>query len=120
MLTLSWLEVPVRSYYVYIMSNAARTLYIGVTNDLERRVYQHKQRLVPGFTATYRVNYLVHYEESSDVHEAIERERQLKGWTRTKKVALIESSNPTWRDLSLDWHADDAAGQSVGPSLRSG
>jgi putative endonuclease len=112
--------VPVRSYYVYIMSNAARTLYIGVTNDLERRVHQHKQRLVPGFTATYRVTYLVHYEETSGVYQAIEREKQLKGWTRAKKVALIESSNPEWRDLSLGWQAGDGAGQSVGPSLRSG
>jgi len=109
-----------RSYYVYIMSNAARTLYIGVTNDLNRRVLQHQQRLVPGFTATYRITYLVHYEETADVHEAIERERQFKGWTRAKKVALIESTNSTWRDLSLDWQAGDAADQSVGPSLRSG
>ena len=91
-----------RSYYVYIMSNAARTLHIGVTNDLERRVYQHKQLRVPGFTATYRVTYLVQYEETYAVHAAIEREKQLKGWTRAKKMALIESSNPKWRDLSLD------------------
>ena len=109
-----------RSHYVYILSNAARTLYIGVTNDLERLVHQHKQLAVPGFTATYRVTYLVHYEETSDVHEAIEREKQLKGWTRAKKVALVESGNPMWRDLSLDWQAGEAAGESVGPSLRSG
>ncbi len=83
-----------RSYWVYVMSNAARTLYIGVTNDLERRVYQHKQRRVPGFTATYRITYLVHCEEFPDIHETIEREKQLKGWTRAKKAALIESSNP--------------------------
>ena len=107
-------------YYVYIMSNAARTLYIGVTNDLERRVYQHKRRQVPGFTATYRINYLVHYEETSHVHEAIERERQLNGWTRAKKIKLIESNNPEWRDLSLDWQASPGSRESVGPSLRSG
>ena len=102
------------------MSNAARTLYIGVTNDLERRVYQHKQRRVPGFTATYRITYLVHYEEMSDVHAAIDRDKQRKGWTRAKKIALVESNNPRWRDLSLDWHTGAEGGESAGPSLRSG
>src|SRR3712207_6759255 len=109
-----------RPFYVYSLSNAARTLCIGVTNDLERRVYQHKQGQVPGFTATYRINYLVHYEETSAVHEAIEREKQLEGWTRAKKIALIEASNPRWGGSSLDWHPGNGASQSVGPSLRSG
>ena len=88
-----------RSYYVYIMSNAARTLYVGVTNDLERRVDQYKQGTTPGFTSRYKVTYLVYYEETADVHEAIGREKQAKGWTRERKMALVEADNHGWRDL---------------------
>ena len=90
-------------YYVYIMSNATRTLYIGVTNDLVRRVYEHRQKTVPGFTRKYNVTWLVYYETSGDVEAAIAREKQLKGWRRSKKIGLIEALNPRWKDLSRAW-----------------
>jgi putative endonuclease len=90
-------------YYFYIMTNATRTLYIGGTNNLYRRVYKHKEKLVPGFTKRYNIDYLVYVESTNDVIAAITREKQIKGWTRAKKISLIESSNPNWRDLSLDW-----------------
>lgn len=92
-----------KSYYVYIMTNRYATLYTGVTNDLLRRVWEHKQKLVPGFTKRYNIARLVHDEETNDVGVAIAREKQIKGWLRAKKVALIESSNPHWRDLAEDW-----------------
>ena len=94
---------PVRSYYVYIMTNGARTLYVGVTNDLVRRVFQHKNHLVDGFTKKYNVTWLAFYEETSDVRSAIMREKEIKAWRRSKKVALIESRNPQWKELSLEW-----------------
>ena len=86
------------------MTNKSRTLYTGVTNDLERRVYEHKHKLVPGFTSKYNITQLVYYEETDDVNIAIAREKQIKGWLRAKKIALIESINPEWKDLSLDWY----------------
>ena len=92
-----------RRYYVYILTNSTRTLYVGVTNDLERRMYEHKSKLVPGFTSKYNVTWLAYYEQTSDVESAIAREKEIKGWGRGKKVALIESSNPRWKDLSLEW-----------------
>ncbi len=91
-------------YYVYIMSNKSRMLYTGVTNDLERRVYEHKNRLTPGFTSRYRLNKLVFYESTNDITVAIEREKELKGWVRRKKTALINSVNPEWKDLSDEWY----------------
>ncbi len=78
-------------------------MYIGVTNNLERRVYEHKQELIEGFTKRYHVNKLVYFETTTDVRSAIEREKQLKGWLRSRKNALVESMNPEWRDLSEDW-----------------
>ena len=92
-----------KRYYVYIMSNRSRTLYIGVTNDLVRRVYQHRQRLIPGFTSRYNIDQLVYYEVTDDIRAAIAREKQLKGWLRAKKIALIEAMNPEWDDLSAGW-----------------
>ena len=92
-----------RHYYVYIMTNNSRTLYIGVTNDLKRRVYEHKNKLVPGFTANYDINQLVYLEETYDIRAAIAREKQIKSWLRKKKIALIESVNPEWEDLSDGW-----------------
>jgi putative endonuclease len=83
------------------MTNKSRTLYTGVTNDLERRVYEHKQKLVAGFTAKYNIDRLVYYEATEDVNAAISREKQIKGWLRAKKIALIESMNPDWVDLSV-------------------
>jgi putative endonuclease len=93
-----------KTYYVYIMTNKSKTLYTGVTNNLERRVYEHKHRLIPGFTSKYNITKLVYYEEGNDVHIALTREKQIKGWLRAKKIALIESVNPEWKDLSLEWH----------------
>jgi len=92
-----------RTYYVYIMTNRSRTLYIGMTNDLERRVYEHKTGRGSRFTAKYRIKQLVYYESTNDVHVAIRREKQLKGWLRAKKIALIEETNPTWQDLAAMW-----------------
>ena len=88
------------AYYVYILTNFKNSvLYVGVTNDLQRRVYEHREKLVEAFTKRYNVWILVFYEEGDDVGAAIEREKQLKGGSRAKKVALIQMDNPTWRDL---------------------
>ena len=95
-----------RQYYVYIMTNASRTLYTGFTNNLERRVIEHKNHLVDGFTTKYKITKLVYFEETDDVIAAIAREKQIKGWLRRKKVALIESVNPEWQDLSSKWNLD--------------
>ena len=92
-----------RQYHVYIMTNSSRTLYVGVTGDLHRRVYEHKRKLVPGFIGRYNITELVYFEATSDARAAIAREKQLKGWLRAKKIALIESANPRWADLSAGW-----------------
>lgn len=86
-------------YYVYIMTNRSKTLYTGVTNNLERRVHDHKMKSIAGFTSKYNITRLVYYEETTDVLCAISREKTIKGWVRAKKLALIESVNPTWKDL---------------------
>jgi len=96
--------VHVRSYYVYIMTNHSGTLYTGVTNDLLRRVAEHKSGRGSGFTSRYRITRLVHFEERGDVQSAIEREKRIKGWDRAKKIALIERDNPGWKDLSEGWY----------------
>ena len=91
-------------YYIYILSNwCDSVLYLGVTSNLLRRLYEHKNHLVKGFTKKYNVHKLVYFETTGDVRAALEREKQLKGWTRAKKNALIAKSNPTWVDLSADW-----------------
>ena len=95
-----------RAYYVYTLTNPSGTLYTGVTNDLKRRVWEYKQKLVSGFAKRYNVSRLVYFEETSDVYAAISREKQIKAWRREKKVALIESVNRDWRDLSADWFED--------------
>ena len=92
-----------KTYAVYILASASGVLYIGVTNDLEARVLQHKNKTHPGFTARYNVTKLVHFEFFRDVRAAIAREKQLKGWLRKRKVALVESANPHWNDLSPNW-----------------
>jgi len=92
-----------KNYYAHIMTNKSRTFYTGITNNLERRVSEHKQKLIEGFTKRYNITVLVHFEVFSDVRDAIAREKQVKDWRREKKIALIESMNPTWRDLSEDW-----------------
>ena len=107
-------------YYVYILTNKSnRVMYIGVTNNLERRLYEHKQELVEGFTKRYHVHKLVYYEQTSDIRSAIQREKELKGWLRAKKNALVETMNPTWRDLSEVW-GSHILRRGRDPSLRSG
>lgn len=93
----------IHTYFVYILASKSRVLYIGVTNDLTRRLYEHKHGIIPGFTSKYHVDRLVYYEEGVDVEQAILREKQLKGWLREKKIALIESMNPEWKDLGKNW-----------------
>jgi putative endonuclease len=89
-----------KTYYVYILASKRNgTLYIGVTNDLIRRIYEHKDNLVPGFTDKYGVHKLVYYERVDDIQSAIEREKQLEKWSRRWKLQLIESANPYWKDL---------------------
>ncbi len=102
-------------YYVYIMTNNSGTLYVGVTNNLERRVYEHKQGVHSGFTKRYKLMRLVYYESTPDVREAIQREKEIKGWVRRKKITLIALMNPYWKDLSELWIAEGRD-----PSLRSG
>jgi len=94
-------------YFVYILSNKSRMLYVGVTNSLERRLFEHRMKLVPGFTERYGLTKLVYYESTGDVNSAIAREKQIKGWVRRKKVALIHSLNPEWKDLSSEWTPPD-------------
>ena len=91
-------------YYVYILSNwDDSVLYIGVSGNLPRRLYEHRNGLVEGFSKKYNIHKLVYYEHTGDVYSAISREKQLKKWRREKKNQLIEEMNPQWRDLSLDW-----------------
>jgi putative endonuclease len=92
-------------YHVYILASASRVLYTGITNDLQRRVHEHQARCIPGFTQKYHVTRLMYCEAFRDVREAIAREMQIKAWTRAKRIALIETLNPHWRDLSTEWHA---------------
>ncbi len=90
-------------FHVYIMASASGVLYIGVTNHLESRVMEHKQKLVSGFSKTYNTTKLVYFEPFSDIRDAIAREKQLKRWRREKKVFLIERQNPRWLDLSMQF-----------------
>jgi putative endonuclease len=121
--------------YVYILASKSGGLYVGVTSDLIRRMYEHKNKLIPGFTAKYNVNILVYYESFPTAPQAIEAEKKIKGSTRAKKVALIESRNRTWRDLSSDFTENPSSNvilseakdlgigrnsRSGDPSLRSG
>ena len=94
-----------REYYVYILASQARCLYVGVTSDLQQRVWHHKVGAVPGFTRQYRVTRLVYFEPTNDPHVAIAREKQLKRWPRWRKERLIEAGNAGWLDLSADWYA---------------
>jgi len=88
-----------KQYCVYIMTNNSKTLYIGMTSKLRDRIWQHKNKLVEGFTKKYNIDKLIYYEQTEDVYGAIAREKQLKGWTRKKKINLIEKENPEWFDL---------------------
>ena len=121
-----------RRYYVYIMTNRKRTLYVVITADLEQRVLQHKKKLIRGFTRKYDITRLVWFEEFYTAEEAISAEKKIKGWLRSKKIALIESVNPKWEDLAADLsvkprvvlpcHSErsEESRAPLDPSLRSG
>ena len=108
-----------RFYYVYILTNRSKTLYTGVTGNLENRMFDHKHHTRPGFTSRYRLDRLVYFERFGDVHTAIAREKQIKGLLRIKKIQLIVSMNPVWRDLSEGWYERHPY-QPMGTSLREG
>ncbi len=89
-------------YYVYILTNKTdKVLYVGVTNNLQRRIYEHKNKLIEGFTKKYNLTKLVYFEEFTELKDAIAAEKKIKGWLRNKKIMLIQSKNPEWKDLSL-------------------
>ena len=92
-----------RNYYVYILASRSRVLYTGVTNDLERRLEQHRSNTERGFSARYNVDRLVWFGETEDVSAALTMEKRIKGWRRARKVGLIEAENPGWRDLASEW-----------------
>jgi putative endonuclease len=111
-----------RRFYVYIMSNGpkAAILYVGITGDIRRRVWQHKNKLLPGFTARYNLTTLVYYECFVHPDSAINREKEIKGWRRSKKLKLIEAMNSRWEDLARDWQdmykpSDQRIGRSLAP-----
>ncbi len=95
-----------KQYYVYILTNRTKTIYTGVTNNLQRRIFEHKHLIIKGFTNKYKLTKLVYYEVGSGIKAAISREKQIKGWLRKKKIALIESVNPGWQDISKEWFSD--------------
>ena len=105
-------------YYVYIMTSRSGTLYTGVTNNLFRRVEEHKRHTARGFTAKYNIERLVYCESTDSIDSAIVREKQIKGWRRERKVALIESMNPEWYDLSLEWADNDIDKRALMPVFR--
>ncbi|MDP3281494.1 MAG: GIY-YIG nuclease family protein [Nitrosomonas sp.] len=93
-----------KTYYVYLLTNwNNQVMYVGVTNNLERRIYEHRNKLVDGFTKKYNVEKLVYFETASDVLAAIEREKQIRKWRREKKNQLVVGMNPEWKDLSVEW-----------------
>ncbi len=96
-----------KSYYVYIMGSPSGTLYVGVTNNLEVRVWQHKNKVIEGFTKKYGCTELLYFEETSDINAAIAREKQIKNWNRNKKELLITNMNPKMKDLAKDWSIED-------------
>ncbi len=95
-----------RNCWAYILSNKSKTLYIGVTGNLQGRVYEHEQKLIDGFTKKYNLSKLVYFETFNNMQDAIHREKQLKNWHREWKINLIESINPDWKDLSEDFNSD--------------
>ena len=95
------------NFYVYILTHwNNKVMYIGVTNNLERRLYEHKNKLVDGFTKKYNVNKLVYHEHATDIHAALAREKEIKRWRREKKNNLVMTMNPEWKDVSLEWEAE--------------
>jgi putative endonuclease len=96
-----------RTYYVYILSSPGGTLYTGITNNIWFRVLTHKRKKQPGFTQKYNITRLVYCEETNYIHDALAREKEIKGWRRNKKIKLIESLNPKWVDLAEDWYDEE-------------
>ncbi len=93
-----------KRYYVYLLTNwNNNVMYVGMTNNLERRLYEHKNKLVKGFSSKYNLNKLVYFEETSEVRSALEREKEIKKWRREKKNSLVKGMNPEWKDLSKEW-----------------
>src|ERR1700722_2760292 len=92
-----------KRYFVYILASRSRVIYTGITSGLKKRIWEHREGRAPGFTSRYRVHRLVHFEVFQDVRDAIGREKEIKGWGRKKKVALIEATNPNWDDLAEEW-----------------
>lgn len=111
-----------KDYAVYILSSRSRTLYVGVTGRLLSRIWQHREGACEGFTRRYRIHRLVWFEQTQDVQAAIALEKRIKGWRREKKIALIESANPTWEDLAAEWFSGTEVQRDTeaDPSLRSG
>ena len=93
-----------KNYYVYIITNKSKTLYVGMTNNLNRRMFEHKNKIIVGFTKKYNIDKPVYFEIFTNAYEAIRREKQIKGWLRIKKINLIEEMNPGWNDLSDEWN----------------
>jgi putative endonuclease len=98
------MERETQLFYVYIVASKSRVIYVGVCRSIHKRVWQHKQGEMPGFTKQYKVNRLVYFERFVNVNSAIAREKEIKGWRREKKVKLIEAENPTWDDLAEEWY----------------
>lgn len=95
-----------KNYFIYILASRKNgTLYIGITNNLQKRIYEHKNELLEGFTKKYGVKRLVYFEQTNDIQSAIQREKNLKKWKREWKINLIEMSNPEWKDLAVDWYS---------------
>jgi putative endonuclease len=101
-------KATMKKYYIYIISSTSGTLYTGATSDIEHRVYQHKHKLMDGFAKKYNVDRLAYYEETTDINIAIAQEKEIKGWRRSKKISLIKSINPKWKDLAEDWFEEDS------------
>jgi putative endonuclease len=108
-----------KSYFVYIMGSLSGTLYTGITSRLTPRAWEHKNKVNAGFTAKYDVDRLLYYEQYSSVISAITREKQIKGMRRSKKIALIQSINPSWKDLSREWFESLSAGRDSSPAARN-
>jgi putative endonuclease len=109
------------NFYVYILTNwNNKVMYVGMTNNLERRMFEHKNKLVEGFTKRYNLTKLVYYEHGNDVHAALAREKEIKKWRREKKNQLVTSINPEWKDLSLEWEKEGAITTKGVPSKRGG
>jgi putative endonuclease len=107
-----------RRYFVYILASRSRNFYTGLTSSLMRRIREHREGSVPGFTARYRIHRLVHVEAFRDVHDALCREKEIKSWRRERRVKLIEAQNPTWKDLAEEWMAVYLREKQIPPAKR--